>query len=65
MITYKTPSPRQEKQGIRVIVLLDGDVLGHIVENFSWYAYRAEGLSLTGNNFPTIEEVKQSIEKSV
>jgi hypothetical protein len=62
--TYResTAKPTREAEYKSVAVLLDGALVGHIYRNAKGYVYAPRGSTLRGNTYPTVDQVKQSLE---
>jgi hypothetical protein len=57
-ITYR------ENPGRSVAVLASGRVVGHIYRTTGGYVYAPKGSTLRGKCYPTITEVKRSLEQA-
>jgi hypothetical protein len=52
----------REEPGKSVVVLIDGRVVGHILNTRGGYVYAPKGSTLRGETLPTVPEVKRSLE---
>jgi hypothetical protein len=54
----------RESPGRSIAVVVSGRVVGHIYETKGGHVYAPKGSTLRGNTFPTVADVKRSLESS-